>query len=120
MALSQVYWNRTRRLWSVRVRGLVTAHVPALALADCRLHAGESARLRCLRTGDRDVHAWIAGEPADGPRPGPAVRIGYRPSETGFRRRDTQPLPNVRQVVRAFRNARQRARMAATSASWSG
>lgn len=95
----QAYWNRTRRLFSVRVRGLVTAHVPALALADCRLHAGESARLRCLRTGARDVHAWIAGQPADGPRPGPAVRIGYRPSEPGFRRRDTGAVITCADVV---------------------
>lgn len=88
-ALTQIYWNRTRRLWSVRVRGLVTAHVPALALSNCRFRASEASRLRCLRSGARDAHAWVAGTPLERPRTRPAVRIGYRPSEPGFRRRDT-------------------------------
>lgn len=88
-ALTQAYYNRGRRCWSVRVRGLVVAHVPALALSDCTLRASEASRLRCLRTGDRDVHAWVAGTPVERPRPRTAVRIGYRVSEPGFRRRDT-------------------------------
>lgn len=99
MPAVQAYWNRTRRLWSVRAGGLVVAYEPALYLAGCRLHAGESARLRCVRTGDRDVHAWIAGELADGVCPGPLVRIGYRPSERGFRRRDTNETITRADVV---------------------
>lgn len=85
----QAYWNRTLRIWSVRQSGLVIDRRPSLTLKDCRFHAGESARLRVLRTGDRDVHAWVVGVLSDGPRPPSAVRIGYRPSEPGFRRRDT-------------------------------
>ncbi len=88
-ALTQAYYNRVRRCWSVRVRGLVVAHVPALALSDCRFRASEASRLRCLRSGTRDAHAWVAGTPLERPRPRPAVRIGYRLSEPGFRRRDT-------------------------------
>ncbi len=88
-ALIQAYWNRTRRLWSVRVRGLVVAHVPALALSGCTLRASEASRLRYLRTGARDAHAWVAGTPFERPRPRTALRIGYRLSEPGFRRRDT-------------------------------
>ncbi|MEE7456828.1 hypothetical protein MPAR168_00510 [Methylorubrum populi] len=84
-----VYWNRTRRDWSVRRGGFVIGHAPSLALAGCALHAGESSRQRCVSTGQRDVHAWIKGTLADGPRPADAVRIGYRPAEPGFRRRDT-------------------------------
>ena len=85
----QAYWNRTRRTWSVRQAGIVTGRRASLALADCVLHAGESARLRCIATGDRDVHAWIRGTPAEIPMPADVVRIGYRPTEPGFRRRDT-------------------------------
>lgn len=92
MPSAHVYWNRTRRVWSVRVGGLVVAYEPALALAGCRLHAGESARVRCIRDGARDVHAWVAGELADGPCPEDLVRIGYRPVEPGFRRRDTNQI----------------------------
>lgn len=87
-----VYWNRTLRIWSVRQGGLVIARRSSLVLEACRFHAGESARLRVLRTGDRDVHAWIVGTLSDGPRPPSAVRVGYRPSEPGFRRRDTDAI----------------------------
>ncbi|GJD79527.1 hypothetical protein [Methylobacterium gregans] len=81
------------------MRGLVAVHVPALALAGCRLYAGESAWLRCLRTGDRDVHAWVAGTPVDGPRPRPAVRISYRLAEPGFRRRYTGAVITSANVI---------------------
>ncbi|MGE8128493.1 hypothetical protein ACQKQD_16080 [Methylobacterium sp. NPDC080182] len=99
MPTVQAYWNRSRKVWSVRASGLVVAYEPTLALVGCRLHAGESARQRCVRSGDRDVHAWIAGELADGPRPEDLVRIGYRPSEAGFRRRDTNEIITRADVV---------------------
>lgn len=89
MALTDAYWNRTRRLFSVRRCGRVVAHVPALALADCRFRASEAGRLRCLQQGSRDVHALVTGEPCDVPRPVHAIRVGYRLEEPGFRRRDT-------------------------------
>ncbi len=82
-ALLDVYYNRTRDLWSVRRRRLVIEHTPDVVLVDCILHAGESARQRCLRTGQRDVHSWIRGRLADGPRPPEAVRIGYRRPSAG-------------------------------------
>ncbi|SDM88522.1 hypothetical protein SAMN05216360_104144 [Methylobacterium phyllostachyos] len=100
MPAVQAYWNRTRRLWSVRAGGLVVAYEQTLALAGCRLHAGESTRLRCVRTGDRDVHAWIAGELADEACLEALVRIGYRPAETGFRRRDTDQIITRAELVR--------------------
>ncbi|GJE74164.1 hypothetical protein [Methylorubrum suomiense] len=87
-----VYWNRTVKVWSIRRDGIVVDRRPSLALAGCALHAGESARLRCERTGQRDVHAWIKGTLADGAKPADAVRIGYRPAEPGFRRRDTNEV----------------------------
>lgn len=85
----QCYWNRTKLVWSLRQGGIVVDRRAAVTLTDCRFHAGESARLRVLRTGDRDVHAWVVGALSDAPRPPSAVRVGYRPSEPGFRRRDT-------------------------------
>lgn len=98
-ALTQAYYNRGRRCWSVRVRGLVVAHVPALALSGCTLRASEASRLRCLRSGARDVHAWVAGTPVERPRPRTAVRIGYCLSEPGFRRRDTGAVISRADVV---------------------
>lgn len=99
MPAVQAYWNRSRKIWSIRAGGLVVAYEQTLALAGCRLHAGESARLRCVRTGDRDVHAWVAGDLADEACPESLVRIGYRPSETGFRRRDTNEIITRADVV---------------------
>jgi len=77
------------RLFSVRRGGRVVAHVPTLALRDCSFRASEPGRLRCLRTGARDVHVVVVGEPSEKSRPGDAVRFGYRLTEAGFRRRDT-------------------------------
>ncbi|WP_375462963.1 hypothetical protein [uncultured Methylobacterium sp.] len=85
----QAYYNRTRHIWSVRQAGIVVDRRPSMVLAECVLHVGESARQRVLRTGDRDVHAWVLGTLADLAMPPDVVRIGYRPTEPGFRRRDT-------------------------------
>ena len=93
------YWNRTRRLFSVRRGGRVIAHVPAPTLAGCLFRASEAGRLRCLRTGARDVHAVVTGEPFDVPRPADAVRVGYRLTEAGFRRRDTGEIITHADVV---------------------
>lgn len=88
----QCYWNRTLRIWSLRQGGLVVDRRASLTLEACRFHAGESARLRVLRTGNRDVHSWVAGTLVDAPQPPGAIRVGYRPTEPGFRRRDTNEI----------------------------
>lgn len=81
----EVYRNRTRSRWSVRECGRVVDHRLGVALVGVTFRASEAARLRCLRTGARDVHAWASGELADLPRPGEAVRLRYRIKEPGFR-----------------------------------
>lgn len=92
--MTDVYRNRTRArgCWSVRDHGRVVGHAPALALVGCRLRVVEGARLRVLRTGRREVHAWITGTLIEDAPPARAVLIGYRPIEAGFRRRDTGDL----------------------------
>lgn len=81
----EVYRNRTRSRWSVRISGRVDGHRLCVVLVGVTLRASEAARLRCLRTGARDVHAWAAGELADLPRPEGAKRLRYRIKESGFR-----------------------------------
>ncbi|BAQ49181.1 hypothetical protein Maq22A_1p34585 (plasmid) [Methylobacterium aquaticum] len=81
----EVYRNLTRKAWSVRVNGRVVAHVQAIALQAVTLRASEAGRLRCLRTGARDVHAWARGTEAEEPRPPGAIRLRYRLEEPGFR-----------------------------------
>ncbi|GJE51465.1 hypothetical protein GOFOIKOB_4524 [Methylobacterium tardum] len=89
MPAVDVYWNRTRRAWSVRISGRVVDHVQAVALVGVTLQASEASRLRCLRTGARDVHAVAKGMPLHGvPRPAGALRFSYRFSEPGFRLAD--------------------------------
>ncbi|GJE74889.1 hypothetical protein [Methylorubrum suomiense] len=84
-AVAEVYRHRPRGLWSVRECGRVVGHREAIALVGVILRASEAARLRCLRTGARDVHAWAAGTVADLPRPEGARRLLYRIEEPGFR-----------------------------------
>lgn len=75
-----VYWNRTRRLWSLREDGLVVAHLDRLALGRVTFHASEPGRQRMLRTGERTVHAYARGYPIDGMlRPAAAVPLHYSP-----------------------------------------
>lgn len=83
--MADVYRHRGRRCWSVREGGRVVAHVEAISLADVVLRASEAARIRCLRTGARDVHAWASGTVVEAPRPAGAARLRYRLAEPGFR-----------------------------------
>ena len=83
--MTEIYWHRTRRLWSVRELGRVVAHVETISLSGVRFRASEAGRLRCLRTGARDVHAWAAGTLCEVSRTGGAVRIRYRIEQAGFR-----------------------------------
>ncbi len=69
----------------MRVDGRVVGHVQAIALAGVTLRASEAGRLRCLRTGARDVHAWARGTVTEEARPPGAVRLRYRLTEPGFR-----------------------------------
>ena len=59
--------------------------MPAIVLADVVLRASEAGRLRCLRTGARDVHAWATGTVAEGDRPPSAQRLRYGLWCPGFR-----------------------------------
>lgn len=97
-AVTDVYRHRPKRLWSVRDSGRVTGHAQALALADCRFRVSESGRLRALR-GRREVHAHVSGTLLDAPPPPGAVPVGYRISEPGFRRRDTNEIIHVARAV---------------------
>lgn len=86
--MTDVYRHRPKRLWSVRDHGRVSGHRQAVALADATFRVSEPGRLRALR-GRREVHAVVSGTLVDALPPPGAVRVGYRISEPGFRRRDT-------------------------------
>lgn len=94
----EVYRNLTRRRWSVRVGGWVAAHMDAIALRDVVFRSSEASRLRTIRTGIRDVHAWARGVPVPGlERPAGAVPVRYRPRvEPGFRDPDGDLVAGAR------------------------
>lgn len=73
------YRNLTRGCWSVRRDGRVVAHVPAITLRSCVMKVRAGGRLRVLREGQRNVHAWIEGEIADDVRADGMAEIGYNP-----------------------------------------
>ncbi|BAU90596.1 MULTISPECIES: hypothetical protein [Methylobacteriaceae] len=83
--MPEVYRNRTRCRWSVRISGRVVGRRLGVVLVGVTFRASEAARLRCLRTGARDVHARAAGTVADLPRPEGVARLRYRVKEAGFR-----------------------------------
>ncbi len=66
--LVQIYYNRTRKCWSVRHNGRVIRHVQQIQLVDCTMKVSEAARQRVIRTGKRGVHAWIVGTIAENTR----------------------------------------------------
>lgn len=82
--MADVYRNRTRRAWSVRIRGRVVGHREAVCLVGVTLRASEAGRVRCLAWGSREVVAWARGELADLARPVGAERLRYRLDTPGF------------------------------------
>ncbi|KMO22329.1 hypothetical protein [Methylobacterium platani] len=84
-----VHFHRRLKMWSILRKRRLIGHAPSLVLAGCVMRTSEAARVRCQLANRREVHALIEGTLTDGARPADAVRIGYRPAEPGFRRRDT-------------------------------
>ena len=57
-----VYWNIRRKVWSVRKRNRVVAHLAALTIFSPTFHVSEAGRQRVLRERRKNVHAFIRGE----------------------------------------------------------
>ncbi len=84
VAVTDVYRNRTRRCWSIRERGRVVAHAQTVTLAAAVMIVRPGSRARVMRTGHREVHAWIRGTlVAHAGVPAKAASFHYRPFEAG-------------------------------------
>lgn len=59
----RVYFHRRRKLWSVQDRATrrVVLHTDRVRLGESRFVVSEAGRLRTLRTGRRNVHAFAQG-----------------------------------------------------------
>jgi hypothetical protein len=59
----EVYWNLHRRMFSVRVNGLVQGrHRRHLALRDAAFVVSEQGRERVRASMQKNVHAWVRGK----------------------------------------------------------
>lgn len=60
----EVYRNLKKpngRWWSVRQNGLIVGHTESIDLHKCIFHVNEAGRQRVLRTGHKNVHAYVSG-----------------------------------------------------------
>ena len=98
-----VYYNRTRKCWSLRHKNRVIDHVPRLALVDCTMRTSEASRQQVIRTGKRGVHAWVRGTLVkDLPAVCDAQEIGYSPFRAGGFAAKSSGLPVVAADVVLF------------------
>lgn len=56
-----IYWHTRKRMWSVRLRGLVVEHVTSAEMINVQFIVHEAARRRAMATGQRAVFAFAHG-----------------------------------------------------------
>ena len=99
----QVYWNRHRKMWSVRSAATrrVISHVPAIALSGCEFRVSQAGRQRAVETGKRNVHAVVCGRPlartTSRLNNSPATAVTYNP----FRQSQFTDAVTSRSLARA-------------------
>jgi hypothetical protein len=59
----RVYFNLHKKVWSIKDKksNRVIAHSNYVVLTDCKFIVSETARLRVLSTGRKNVHAYVEG-----------------------------------------------------------
>jgi len=82
--LVEVYWNRKRRMWSVRnyKTGRVVEYKHVIRLSAPVFVVHQSGRKKFLETGKRTVHAWVRGYEASADPSmlkGPPLEVRYNP-----------------------------------------
>lgn len=84
--LADVYWDSTRKIFSVKSQGKVILKSCYLEVRNAQFVVSESARQRVLKSGKKTPHAFIRGEVREGRllrvKPN-TVKFGYRPELSG-------------------------------------
>lgn len=62
MMIVSVYWNSTKKVWSVMKGGKVVARTPCLSLKNCKFLVSEKIRQKVLLKKRKFVHAFVEGE----------------------------------------------------------
>lgn len=57
----EVYYNLHKKCLSVRHRGKVVLHTPAITLGNAKFVVREGGRQRVLQEGKKNVHAFVKG-----------------------------------------------------------
>lgn len=53
--------NRKGKIFTVRQKGKVVAHIDNIILKNCEFIVNEKGKVRCITTNQRNVHAYIKG-----------------------------------------------------------
>lgn len=58
-----VYWNLTKKIWSVRNEktGRIVTHLPELTIQNCTFVVSQAGRERVIREKSKNVHAGVRG-----------------------------------------------------------
>ena len=56
-----VYWNISKKTWSVRQSGKVVGHSDLIFLKDCRFLVAKAGQARVRREKKKNVHAGVSG-----------------------------------------------------------
>lgn len=89
LQMIDVYYNVRQKMFSCRKDGRVIGHATTLKVENARFVVQEAGRLRVLRTGRKNVHAFVRGEVSVATRP-PRLpkglkRVRYNPRhDIGF------------------------------------
>lgn len=97
-----VYYNLARKCLSVRYRGRVIGHVPAITLRDATFHVSEPGRQRVLENKRKNVHAVVRGEFVKYYAPSELIadRVHYNPYKVAtFVKDDGTPVMSAFEVA---------------------
>lgn len=87
--------NLHKKQYSLREGKKVVGYATRLTLQNCTFEINESTRQRILRTRQKEVHAFVVGEPVEvQDMPEGVIQISYNPFRQGqFYRKDSgQPI----------------------------
>lgn len=82
--------NLHKKQYSLRQGSKVVGYATHLTLQNCTFEVNEKTRQRVIRNRQKEVHAFVVGEPVDGVSlPEDAIHISYNPYRSGrFYRKD--------------------------------
>lgn len=98
----EVYFNLTRKLWSVRAlegpdKGKVFAHLPEVTVKDAQFVVRQGGRQRVLREKQKNVHAFVRGTMSSESVGDRSIGVTYNPYkyDSFVQRSNEEPIYNA-------------------------